>query len=56
MSLTLHINAVERFCTMKALILKNMLMKDLNSAYFDQFSTKQENKTHPYLTFKCIFR
>lgn len=34
---------------MKTFILKNMLMKDLNSMYFNQFSNKQGNKTHAYL-------
>lgn len=29
-------------------VLKNMLMKDLNSAYFNQFSSKQESKI-------CVF-
>lgn len=34
----------------KAFILEDTSMKDLNSAYFHQFPNKQGNKAHAYLT------
>lgn len=35
---------------MKAFTLEDILVKDLNSAYYNQFSNKQGNKTHTCLT------
>lgn len=53
MLLTFYIHVIEILFfvdTKKTFILENMLMKDLNGAYFNQFSNKQGNKTHAYLT------
>lgn len=52
MSLTFHISIPEIIFvgTMKTFILQNMLMKDLNSIYFNKFPNKQGNRTHTYLT------